>query len=685
MSESLDFASLLATTSDDVAVETMTMGEYLLKVAEDPSICRRAAERLIDCIDHYGHETVKIHGNKVVKYNIFDDPEGNGKDALFGSEAWLEPFVNTLRAAGRGQAASRRIILLHGPVGSAKSTVVRILKKHYEAYSRKPEGRMYTFTWVADAGTRLPEARRTEIFGKGTEYIPCPMQIDPIYLVDDSKREVFLDAIEKKTGKRIKMRGDMDPLSRKIYTELMVAYKGDWNLVMMHVRVERLVISERDRRGIGTFQPKDEKNQDSTELTGEANIRKLGYYGDDADPRAFSFNGEFQCSNRGLIEFVEMLKLQQEFLYELLTASEEQRIKPKKFPQCDIDLVIIGHNNEPELEKLEGNEFMEALRSRTIALDVPYSTSAKAEEAIYVRDYGNTGFHFAPYTLRMAAMFAVATRLAPPPTNMTRLQKVMLLDGIRVEPFTAQQVRDLIDENPREGLDPAVSPRTIQDILDRVTMEMAKEGSATGFHVINTAERLIQRMPAPSEDARQAWSSALAEVRVEYERLVVRDVQRAAAASESQSAEVFDRYMANVKAFLSEVKIKDPTTGRDVDPDEAFMEEIERRMDVNTANKREHRFQHMAWYGLHSSDGEETTYKSNAKLRRAIEDYLFSRQKDSIYLTAMAEPTTISPESKKRVDEVRQRLVDEYGYNEYTAQHAMRYAASVFVRENQKS
>ncbi len=156
---------------------------------------------------------------------------------------------------------------------------------------------------------------------------------------------------------------------------------------MQHVQVKRLVLCEQDRVGIGTFQPKDEKNQDSTELTGDINYRKIAEYGSDSDPRAFNFDGEFNIANRGIIEFVEILKLDVAFLYDLLGATQEHKIKPKKFAQTDIDEVIIGHTNEPEYKKLLNNEFMEALRDRTVKIDIPYITKLSEEVKIYEKDF----------------------------------------------------------------------------------------------------------------------------------------------------------------------------------------------------------------------------------------------------------------------------------------------------------
>ena len=190
-------------------------------------------------------------------------------------------------------------------------------------------------------------------------------------------------------GRKIRLYGEICPFCRKIHADLMTTYDGDWKKVMEHVKVKRLILSEKDRRGIGTFQPKDEKNQDSTELTGDINYRKIAEYGSDSDPRAFNFDGELNIANRGIVEFIEVLKLDVAFLYDLLGASQEHLIKPKKFAQTYIDEVILGHTNEPEYKKLQGNEMMEAFRDRTIKIDVPYNIRLSDEMKIYLKDFGS--------------------------------------------------------------------------------------------------------------------------------------------------------------------------------------------------------------------------------------------------------------------------------------------------------
>jgi len=296
-----------------------------------------------------------------------------------------------------------------------------MLKSGLEKYSCSNEGALYTYSWK---------------LGVTDEYTPCPMNEEPFKLIPPEQRAKVLEKLnidERELDHPVPKFGDLCPFCRYTYQDLLKKYKGDWEKVIGHVKVHRLVLSGKDRIGIGTFQPKDEKNQDSTELTGDINYRKIAEYGSDSDPRAFNFDGEFNIANRGLIEFIEILKLDVAFLYDLLGATQEHLIKPKKFAQTHIDEVIIGHTNEAEYRKLLNNEFMEALRDRTVKIDIPYITKSSEEVRIYQKDYNEKKIpdkHIAPHTLEMAAAWAVLTRLEEPKKhNLTRLQKLKLYDG----------------------------------------------------------------------------------------------------------------------------------------------------------------------------------------------------------------------------------------------------------------
>ncbi|MBI4365694.1 MAG: serine/threonine protein kinase, partial [Deltaproteobacteria bacterium] len=317
-----------------------TFADYLKLVERNPKVTRSAFQRIHDMILSHGSEEYYEYKKKITRFHFFRDPFDDGKDAVFGLDIHLMKLVNAFQSAARRYGTEKRILLLHGPVGSAKSTVVRLLKKGIEQYSRSPEGALYSFSWVKK---ELNDTRG--IFGQQLE-IACPMHEEPLKIVPMAARERVLAEINRKLKEeeRIHIEGDLCPACRYIFRELLMVYRGDWEQVVRHVKVRRVLLSEKDRIGIGTFQPKDEKNQDSTELTGDINYRKIAEYGSDSDPRAFNFDGEFNIANRGLIEFIEVLKLDVAFLYDLLGASQEHKIKPKKFAQTDIDEVIIGHS-----------------------------------------------------------------------------------------------------------------------------------------------------------------------------------------------------------------------------------------------------------------------------------------------------------------------------------------------------
>src|SRR6185312_5066666 len=371
---------------------------------------------------------------------------------------------------------------------------------------------------------------------------------------------------------------------RYVQREFMRRYQGDLSKVLQHVKVERLLLSEKDRIGIGTFQPKDEKNQDSTELTGDINYRKIAEYGSDSDPRAFNFDGEFHVANRGIIEFIEVLKLDVAFLYDLLGASQEHKIKPKKFAQTDIDEVIIGHTNEAEYKKLLNNEFMEALRDRTIKIDIPYITRLSEETKIYKKDFNLDrikGKHIAPHTLEVAAMWAVLTRLEDPKKhNLSLLQKLKLYDGKVLPGYTQDTVKELRKETKREGME-GISPRYVQDKISNALVNESGEGTINPFMVLNELEKgLRHHSLITGDDMRKRFAEIIGLVKREYEEIVKNEVQRAISADEEAIMKLASNYIDNIKAFTLKERVKNRYTGQDEDPDERLMRSIEEKIDI---------------------------------------------------------------------------------------------------------
>ena len=654
--------------------------DYLDLVREDPKITRTAYQRLYDMILSYGTEEYIDNKKKIIKYKFFDDPMNDGEDAIYGLDLPLMKLVNVFKSAANEYGTERRIILLHGPVGSSKSTIVRLLKRGLEEYSRSEAGRVYTFSWV------LPE--NLQHLTGGEEVFDDPMNEDPLKLIPVEWREEAIDDLGLgDTNYDVVVRGELNPASRFIFRELMKHYNGDWTKVMDHVKVRRLLFSEKDREGIASFQPKDEKNQDSTELTGDINYRKIALYGSDSDPRAFNFDGELCVANRGLIEFVEILKLDVAFLYDLLGATQERKIKPKKFAQTDIDEVIIGHTNEPEYQKLLDNEYMEALRDRTVKIDIPYITKFSEEQKIYKKDFNNEevkGKHIAPHTIEMASMWAVLTRLEDPKKHdLTLLQKLKLYDGKTLPGYTQDNVKELRKEAEDEGMS-GISPRYIQDELSNALVSSKTESSINPFLVLNELESGLENHSLiNSEEEKNRYRELLAVVKQEYEDVVKNEVQRAISADEEAISKLCANYVDNVKAYTQKEKVKNKYTGQYEEPDERLMRSIEEKIDIPESRKDDFRREIMNYIGALAVEGEPFTYETNERLQKALELKLFEDQKDSIKLASVVS-NVVDKETQEKIDVVKQRLIKKYGYNEESASDVLNFVASIFARGESK-
>jgi serine protein kinase len=657
---------------------TGSFEDYMEVVMAGPKVARNAYQRLYDMILSHGTEEYTRHHEKHVHYRLFDDPIDGGKDAVFGLDAPLMRLVNNVKSAAFGYGTERRILLLHGPVGSSKSTICRLLKKGLEVYSNTKEGALYSYGWKLDVSA-------------GHEAVQwCPMHEEPLHLIPlESQEAVYTELNRRVASKdyRILNTGNLCPFCRKTYQDLMTQYDGNWERVMRHVVVRRLILSEKDRIGVGTFQPKDEKNQDSTELTGDLNYRKIAEFGSDSDPRAFNFDGELNIANRGFIEFIEILKLDVAFLYDLLGASQEHKIKPKKFPQTDIDEVICGHTNEPEYKKLQNNELMEAFRDRTVKIDIPYNTVWQQEVKIYRRDFNEkqiTGKHIAPHTIEMAAMWAVLTRLEEPKkAQMTLVQKMKLYGGKTLPGFTEDNIKELREEAPREGMD-GISPRYIQDKISNALVRDDTGPCVNPFMVLNELESgLHHHSLITREETKKRYRELLAMVKQEYEDVVKNEVQKAISADEEAIARLCGNYVDNIKAYTFHEKVRNKFTGQEEDPDERLMRSIEEKIDISESRKDDFRREIMNYIAALALEGKQFDYKTNERLQKALELKLFEDQKDSIKLTSLVS-SVVDKDTQEKIDIVKGRLIKNYAYCDVCATDVLNYVASIFARGDTK-
>jgi len=634
-----------------------SLAEYLDLVRADPRLARNAYQRMYDMIVSHGVERPPRGSDRPLHYRFFDDPFG-GDDAIFGLDEPLARLVAHLRAGAHGFGAERRVLLLHGPVGSSKSTIARLLKRGLERGSRTSEGAVYSYRWRVEGGIDA-----------------CPMHEDPLHLIPEAaSRRIYADLNARFDGEyELAPSGTLCPLCRWHYERIMKDTGGDFTQIERSIEVYRLVLSEQDRVGVGTFQPKDEKNQDSTELTGDINYRRIAELGSDSDPRAFNFDGEFHVANRGMIEFIEVLKLDVAFLYDLLGASQEHSVKPKKFAQTDIDEVIVGHTNAPEYRRLQNNELMEAFRDRTTKIDIPYITCFSDEIQIYRKTFGmrtRAGRHIAPHAIEAAAMWSVLTRLEDPKNgSLGLMHKLMLYDDRCVPGFTPAVVPELRAEAENEGMF-GISPRYVQDRIAAALVDDAKPPCLTGFDVLESLEAGLADHPlVDSEEDVQRYRELASLVRDALEGSIQDEIRSVVASDAEVVGRLCGNYVDAVTAFV---------TGRGA-VDERLMRSVEEKIGVTESRKSDFRREIVNYIEALAERGERFTHESNPRLQAALESKLFEDCRDTFKLSARSS-TVIDPDVLEKLEVIRARLVRDHDYCELCSDRVLDHVAGIFAR-----
>jgi serine protein kinase len=664
--------------------EEISFSEYLDRCYKNPKLVRTAYQRMYDMVVNKGFRELERYRKKLTHYNFFDDNE----IPIFGLEDTLDKLMKFIKGAAGGFGTEKRILLLHGPVGSSKSTIFRLLKRGMEKYSQTDDGVWYSFKWV-----NLPTGPNGIYLSETDE---CPMHEDPIKLIPSEIRKEIISELneihrkntpdkDKSTIYNLTVEGELDPRCKFFMKELLKKYNGDWRKVVdEHIVVIRKVYSEADRCGIATFQPKDEKNQDSTELTGDINFAKISHFGSDSDARCFSFDGELNVGNRGICEFIEMLKLEQAFLYDLLGASQERNIKPKKFSQISVDMCIGGHTNSPEFEKLKNNPFMEALRDRTVKIDVPYLLTLNDEIKVLEQDYGKDKVrqHVAPHTLEIAALWAVLTRLEDDKDGkLTLTEKAELYNGKTLPGWTEDSVKELKDKYPNEGMGGGISARYVQDKIANCLSD--NHDYINPFMVLNEIrDGLENHSLITNKDQVNKYMNCIDLAMKKLDEILKNEVQNALVGDDEAIVRLCANYIDNLMAFINKSKVKNPYTGREETPDERLMRSIETKIDVPETGVDDFRRMIAAFIGELAHKGKTFKWNSNMQLAKAFEAKLFEDTKDHIKLSSLSNSGVFVADEhhQEKIDAVKSRLIKLFGYNDKSASDVLDYVSSLYSR-----
>lgn len=617
MTDILKRAQGLERNKEELAWEG-SFQEYLDLVMKNPRVTRSSYSRLYEMIAAQGRE----ESTGLTSFRFFSQD-------LFGIEETLEVLVEEyLKPAALGMDVKNRVLVLIGPVGSGKSTIVSLMKRGLERYSLTEEGALYGI--------------------KG-----CPMQEEPLHLIPEELRDSL-----REMG--IMVEGTLCPSCR---LKVKQQYGGD----ISRVPVERVFISEADRVGIGTFVPSDPKSQDIAELTGSIDFSAITEYGSESDPRAYRFDGELNKANRGLMEFQEILKCDSRFLYNLLSLAQEGNFKAGRFALISADEVVVGHTNPAEYERFVKESTNEAMVSRMYLISVPYNLRLSQEERIYRKLLGTTAekrIHFAPYALRAAAMFSILTRLQDPcRQDITLVKKLLLYDGQGEDRYTKKDVEELRRESPGEGMS-GIDPRFV---LNRICSAVAanSKGCITAGEILTFLKNGLAKHPVAGGGDIGRWERLLFLAENEYRAAVKKDLAHACMSCYPDIAQqVFEDYMKCISTDRRELgastvfcteKCQDFSEAADsASPDVRLMEFIEKYLELSVSGKKVFREELVSRRTRYASAGKSFDYAAHSGLKDAVEAEVLRR--------VFAGESSGSMESEKPLRLLRETLIKGFGY-----------------------
>lgn len=345
-------------------------------------------------------------------------------------------------------------------------------------------------------------------------------------------------------------------------------------------------------------------------------------------------------------------------------------------------LFLLHNTNNPEFQKLQQDKTMEALRDRTIKIDIPYLLTWDDEIKIYKHSYNDKSVHqhIAPHTLEIGALWAVLTRLHEPKNrSVTLVEKARLYNGQSLPGWTEDKVKELKESSDGEGLT-GISARLIQNSISNVLVNNKR-----CINVFMLLKEISGRISSDSlidnEDDRKRYNDLISAVTKEYDEVIKDEIQRALIGDEKAIEQLCAQYIDNVMAQVEKSKIENPITGRDEPPNERLMRSIEEKIDVTEQQVVEFRRAIVMHIGQLANRNEKFNYKSNPRLMKALQLKLFEDTKDTIKLAKLSEgASAVDSDIQEKLDTLKKRLKDQYGYCNHCAADILQYASSIFAR-----
>jgi serine protein kinase len=616
--------------------EVLSFDDYLQLVRSEPWVTRNSMQLLHDMMLQSGVEHAIVSGKPVKhRYRFFESSELVGGYEVFGQQRAKENLVEKIDNASRGAEASKRLWILLGPPGSAKSRSMDAIKHALHVYSLSDIGKTYTLL-LPTVDERLQDQALFE--ENGVFYLQSPLFARPLQAVPEDMRPHFAAELNGMVNKSasaeflarhphydgdftIAIGGGLSPYSMRVLEDFIRARTLSLRELFGHLKVKRLVYDARTKTGIGSYTPRDEKSQEAGSLVGNIDYSLLPRFGSESHPLVHDYKGELCAGANGFVEIHEILKLSDKFLYELLFATQDRFFKPEGQPPVPFNGVIIGHTNFHEYNMFMANNSFEALRSRTTFIEMPLSVQFKEEERIYAFTYSNERrrwreerqhvAHTAPHSLTYLSLVSVMSRLYESKRNpgLSLLQKALIYAGRSDSGVDNNMATSVLDEfefvKPSEGTF-GLDPRFIQNVFENTEHFQINEYAANiqrlhednGDHSLLSSlalrnpcvapldlhictERYIKELFAQQKTTLSHYvEKILPQAKSWILGQISSDVYSAILRDDSVVENTWKKYTDHVRAYAHNTTVKHDVTQADVKPDEKFMQAIEQYLGI---------------------------------------------------------------------------------------------------------
>lgn len=705
----------------------LSFEEYFRLVAEHPAQhLRDSARYLCDTFDHFGSYEVHRARGTLRRFRLFDCEFDGGRDRLAGHEE-VQNAIYRILGGFVSQGRPNKLILLHGPNGSAKSTCVAAIARALEHYCTLDAGALYRFNWVFPSGRhsksgigfgRTADGVRLESFAHLPEELvdarlPDELRDHPLLLIPKSRRSALMEDMLADHGSSAQppdsLRfGALSHRNRMIFDALLTLYQGDYHAVLRHVQVERFFLSRRYRTGLIVVEPKLSVDAQTQQITVDRSIEAL--------PPAlqttalFRYSGELVDANRGIIEFSDLLKRPLESFKYLINTVELGRVGLDN-AILYLDEVFIGSSNDLHLRAFREIPDFPSFKGRIELVRVGYLLDHRAEAEIYSNQLTEGDLHVAPHAVELAALWAVLTRLQKPASSghpdaiRTPVDRLTVLDKARL--YASGTVPPGVEGEPAKLLRAAIgrlaaeadhsdeyeghvgaSPREIRMALLNASQD-ARRGFLSALAVLEELEELFQmqdvypylRRPSKTGGYDDA-SEALSLVKEWYFGQLQDDLWAAVGLiPPGQIGNMLERYVEHVSHWIKGEKLKNSITGAPEDPDESLMEATEAYLDIDEhdAFRKDVMARIASWAIEHKDTAPDLDHIFTKECDKIVQG-LFDERRQSLTeslqdtLTLLSGDTTPFDDPRRdSAERTLETLTHELGYERASAEEAIRY------------